>query len=77
MLSIVSCCQAANECAAIISWVLFRSPALKAILSSRVQSLADPLLAGYGAFCHLVFVSVWTSPGRSIDMQQLLRNVRK
>lgn len=37
----------------------------------------DSLLAGYRGFCHLVFVSIWTSPGRVIDMLQLLRNVRK
>mmetsp|Transcript_11038 Transcript_11038/g.18018 ORF Transcript_11038/g.18018 Transcript_11038/m.18018 type:complete len:400 (+) Transcript_11038:91-1290(+) len=54
-----------------------RSSVLQKILSQQTHSLADPLLAGYKAFCHVVFMSIWTAPGRAIDMQQLLRNVRK
>ena len=57
--------------------VSFRSPALQEVLSENLQSLSDQLLPGYFAFCHLVFVSIWTSPGRTIDMFQLLRNIRK
>ena len=49
-----------------------RSPALQEILSQQKFSLNDPLRAGYRAFCHLVFVSIWTAPGRVIDNQQLL-----
>jgi hypothetical protein len=57
--------------------VVCRSPVLQQLLAGQSQSLGDPLLAGYRGFCHLVFVSVWTAPGRSLDMFQLLRNVRK
>jgi hypothetical protein len=65
------------SCLLVVVVVSCRSPALHSVLSRHTQSLGDPLLAAYKAFCHLVFVSVWTAPGRSIDMMQLLRNVRK
>jgi hypothetical protein len=54
-----------------------RSPVLQDILSQHSCSLNDPVLAAYKAFSHIVFVAIWTSPGRSIDMAELLRNVRK
>jgi hypothetical protein len=49
----------------------FRSKALHRILAANDQN------AGYRGFCHIVFISIWTSLGRKIDASTLLRNVRK